>query len=169
VRSEGNSIISWDFSSRKDASFNELHSQIEPTTSNDKAKPNSFLNIYKNSKQSHSTSALASVTSKQLTISSVKNKAQQSPTEILSTPATSNTTEKKSHLFDFYSYYNGKYQENERKKSGRSVSINNTSPILLQLKEHARRRDSGNQLNSRNGYYITEHTQFNMKKFASSL
>lgn len=176
-RSEGSSLISWDLSSwyrdnqstsYGDSSFNE-RSFVEPTSN--KTSGNSFLKIYRNSQQSHSTGALVTATSCKKSLSngsSSANSKQNSPSPTTSRMATSaNGTEKKSHLFDFYSYYNNKYQENERKKSGRSISINNPNSVAHHFHRH---RENGrpNPDGSKN-YYITEASQFNMKKFASSL
>lgn len=182
-RSEGNSLISWDLSSRHrdnqlstsygDSSFNE-RSFVEPTS---RKTSNSFFNIYRNSQQSHSTGILVTETSAKSLLSkkslsngnSHANSKQNSPSPTTSRMATSaNGTEKKSHLFDFYSYYNNKYQENERKKkSDRSLSINNPNSVSHHFHRH---RENGRaNLDDSKNYYITEASQFNMKKFASSL
>jgi hypothetical protein len=134
-----------------------------------------FLNIYRNSKQSHSTSELNSsepCTSHHKSSSANSNQDDASPPR----------NRPKSHLYDFYSYYNNKYNvENQRRRQStvstsggqsRSASISTaTNSIVQQLRMRRgskpvvplKERQAGNE------YFIAQSSQFNMKKFASSL
>ena len=132
---------------------------------NDTSKT-AFLNIYMNSKQSHSTGALVTTASSAPHVAKYKNSIERELSSPKHAPSLNDHDREKpqSHLFDFYSYYNNKYnQENERKKSTRSISIANTG----QYKQCDTKL--GSSYDAENSYFMSDYSQFNMKKFASSL
>ena len=149
--------------------FNDNSSNVNSSLS----KSIGFLNIYKNSKQSHSTGELnAPGNTKLKSVAAFDAKFKEKLTKPipLTKQRSAEKKEQKSHLFDFYSYYNNKYnQENQRKRSSRSASISTTGASTNHFKLKESKINEVTSPMTPENYFIGDSTQFNMKKFARSL